>query len=285
MSAKRGSAFAAWRQQRIDLYRQIAFIFAMTDLSKPLPFGLSRRNWPILAAVVVVIIALAAPADRLLSAFAQGWPQPFAGLFARVTNLGLSDWILIPALVLLLISGGLALLLRRGPPLPRLALLQMTSIWAFVFVGVGLPGLLTAIAKRLIGRSRPVVFDSDGAYAFHLLSLDWRFESFPSGHTTTSFAFAMVVAFLRPNWFWPAIVIAALVGVSRLAVGMHYGTDVIGGAVLGVLGAYLVRLFFASRGWGFQRLPDGRIEMRPLSAVHRLMRRRDTGAAPRPYRP
>jgi hypothetical protein len=44
--------------------------------------------------------------------------------------------------------------------------------------------------------------------------------------------------------------------------------------VLGVLGAYLVRLFFASRGWGFKRLPNGRIRMRPLSAVQRLLRPR-----------
>lgn len=278
MQAKRGSAFKVLRRQ-IDLYREIAFIGAMTDLSRPLPFGLSRRNWPILVAVVAVVIALAAPADRLLSAFAQSWPDPFAFFFAHITNLGLSDWILIPSLVLLLISGGLALLMRRGPTIPRLALLQMTSIWAFIFVGVGLPGLLSSIAKRLIGRSRPVVFDTNGAYTFHLFTLDWRFESFPSGHATTSFAFAMVVAFLKPSWFWPAIIIAVLVGISRMAVGMHYGTDVIGGAVLGVVGAYLVRLFFASRRWGFERLPDGRIRMRPLSAVRHLIRPRRQPAA------
>ena len=246
----------------------------MTDLSKPLPFGLRRRNWPLLVLIVAVVIALAAPGDALVSAFAKSWPEPFATFFARITSLGLSDWILIPALILLLVSGGLALLMRKGPAIPRLALLQMTSIWAFIFIGVGLPGLISSIAKRLIGRARPVVFETDGPFSLHGFVNDWRFESFPSGHSTTSFAFAMVIGFLRPSWFWPAIFIAALVGISRVVIGMHYPTDVIAGAVLGVLGAYLVRLFFAARRWGFERLPDGRIQARPLSAVQRLMRPR-----------
>jgi len=251
----------------------------MTDLSKPLPLGLSRRNWPVLIVIVAAVIAVAAPADHFVSAFAQGWPDPFATFFARITDLGLSDWILIPSLVLLLVSGGLALAMRRGPVMPRLALLQMTSIWAFIFIGVGLPGLVSNLIKRLIGRARPVVFDADGPFAFHSFANNWQFESFPSGHATTSFAFAMVVAFINPKWFWPAIVVAILIGVSRVAVGMHYPTDVVGGMVLGVLGAYLVRLFFASRGWGFTRLPDGGVQPRPLSAVHRLLRPRRQPAA------
>jgi undecaprenyl-diphosphatase len=75
----------------------------------------------------------------------------------------------------------------------------------------------------------------------------------------------MVVSFLWPKLFWPAIVVAVLVGVSRLAVGMHYPTDVVAGAVLGTMGAYLVRLYFARRGWVFARAADGSVERRKFA--------------------
>jgi undecaprenyl-diphosphatase len=77
--------------------------------------------------------------------------------------------------------------------------------------------------------------------------------SFPSGHTASAItcAFAMFFA-SRPKWVgnraraWTVIpiVLAVLVGISRIYLGVHYTTDVIAGAVTGVIYAALALLVF-----------------------------------------
>ena len=64
--------------------------------------------------------------------------------------------------------------------------------------------------------------------------------SFPSGHTTNSFACAWVLFWRAPRkWGVPALVMAVLISLSRLYVGVHYPTDVIGGLVIGICSACL----------------------------------------------
>jgi undecaprenyl-diphosphatase len=150
----------------------------------------------------------------------------------------------------------------------------MTGLWAFFFVGVGLPGLLANIIKRIIGRGRPELFEQHGPLSFQNFLNDWTYQSFPSGHATTSFALCFVVSFISPRWFPWMLVFAIVIGFSRVVVGAHYPTDALGGALVGTLGAYLVRNFFASRGWLFRRRTDGHIEVRELTAVKRLLQRR-----------
>lgn len=70
---------------------------------------------------------------------------------------------------------------------------------------------------------------------------DW---SFPSGHATASFAAAWVLFRLAPKKVGvPALLLAILIALSRLYVGVHYPTDVLAGAAIGVLSGELsVRL-------------------------------------------
>lgn len=62
-----------------------------------------------------------------------------------------------------------------------------------------------------------------------------RFYSFPSGHTTASFA-VVGVALLRCRLitFLPILVLAILIGFSRIYLRVHYLTDVIAGMILGL---------------------------------------------------
>lgn len=59
--------------------------------------------------------------------------------------------------------------------------------------------------------------------------------SFPSGHTSSSFAFATAVFSNNKKWGIAAYILAAAIGFSRIYLGVHYCTDVLAGAVLGVV--------------------------------------------------
>jgi undecaprenyl-diphosphatase len=61
--------------------------------------------------------------------------------------------------------------------------------------------------------------------------------SFPSGHTSAGITAAYVITRMakKKRYAIPAIILAVLIGLSRLYVGVHYPTDVMGGALLGLL--------------------------------------------------
>ena len=88
------------------------------------------------------------------------------------------------------------------------------------------------ILKNAIGRIRPYEV-IDGLQCIVGKAVDY---SFPSGHSGSSFAAAVVIAWLFPKKYGiPAILLAALIAISRLYVGIHYPTDVLFGVINGTL--------------------------------------------------
>lgn len=252
----------------------------MVDLSRPWPLGLNEKHWWRVVGIALVIEVIAFTFDHQLSVWATHWPKVIRSTLSEITPYGESDWILYPSGFLLVVT---ALLARFHPwKLMRTVLWEFTGLWAFIFLGVGMPSLVSTIIKRL-GRPRPMHFDTDGLFGLHPNWADWTYQSFPSGHATTAFALAACVGFVSERWFYPSLALAAVIGLSRIAVGVHYPSDVFAGAILGLLGAYAVRLFFARRGWLFTQAPDGRIAMRPMSALKRyisIQRRRVSARKP-----
>jgi membrane-associated phospholipid phosphatase len=243
----------------------------MFDLEKPWPLGLDRRTWPIFLISVVVILAALAALDIAASRGAIAWPDPWRAPFFFITDYGLSDWVLIPSVVLMILF--------------RLAMFPMHGIWkqatgelallsAFIFLGVGVPGLITTFLKSVVGRGRPSEFDALGAFYFQSFAGHSTLQSFPSGHSATAVATAFVVGFLVPPLFPILLVVGVVVAMSRVPVGMHYPTDVFAGIVVGMLGAYLVRNVFASRNWLFSVQSDGRMVLKPLDGLRTLIQRR-----------
>lgn len=244
----------------------------MIDLTRPRPPGCSTPHQQIVTLETLVVFgALVALLDRPVTLWVRSAPDGLVFAFDLLTQAGLSDWVLIPSCAVTLVALALSFVFRRR--LMRLALQQLAALTGFIFLGVGLPGLFANIVKRLIGRARPTQLDQDGVLFFSPLAHSGKYESFPSGHTTTGIAFGLVLSFLMPRGTPLFVACGVLIGLSRIMVGQHYPTDVLGGLIVGSVGAYLVRAFFASRGWVFRRRPDGHIVRRPLVALARVFRR------------
>ncbi|MBQ3268682.1 MAG: phosphatase PAP2 family protein [Clostridia bacterium] len=98
------------------------------------------------------------------------------------------------------------------------------------------------VIKNWVARVRPYEV-IPGLNCIVGLADDW---SFPSGHTTNSLACGWVL-FRKAPRRWQrvcALVMAMLISLSRLYVGIHYPTDVLGGAVIGICSACLAMWLF-----------------------------------------
>ena len=81
--------------------------------------------------------------------------------------------------------------------------------------------------------------------------------SFPSGHATNSLACAWVLFRKTPKKYGvPALILAILISLSRLYVGIHYPTDVLGGVVIGICSAVLAMWLVPRLETKFPNLTD-----------------------------
>jgi undecaprenyl-diphosphatase len=101
----------------------------------------------------------------------------------------------------------------------------------FALATLVLSHLLVQLVKRTVGRGRP----SRHAELAAIREPD-RF-SFPSGHATASLAVALSYGIAFPLLSGPLVLLALLVGYSRVRLGVHYPSDVVAGQLLAVLTA------------------------------------------------
>jgi undecaprenyl-diphosphatase len=100
----------------------------------------------------------------------------------------------------------------------------------------GLPWVISDyFIKHAVHRIRPYL-------TLHLMPVGFIIPhsySFPSGHTLSSFLAATILSYLAPQytkWFY---LLAFLIGLSRLYCEVHYLSDVMVGALLGIIAGYL----------------------------------------------
>jgi len=91
------------------------------------------------------------------------------------------------------------------------------------------------LIKPLVGRVRPFAVNT----GVTLLSPPPLDASFPSGHTAASFAAASALWTANSPLRWPSLVLAVVISLSRLYLYVHWPTDVLGGAVLGIVLGYV----------------------------------------------
>jgi len=106
---------------------------------------------------------------------------------------------------------------------------RRSRLFAFTLVADAIALLVSSGLQAAIPRARPHV---------HALVPRPHTHSFPSGHATTSFACAVVLAGALPRFRIPLLVLAAAVAWSRVYVGVHYPLDVLAGAALGAAIGY-----------------------------------------------
>lgn len=236
----------------------------MPDLQQKWPFGFDRENRLKTGAIVLVTFALLLALDAPVTQWVRTLPPAVIAPFHIITRLGNSDWILIPALTIVILAVLLALVPQLSANRDRLR--RMSAVAGFYFVAVAGAGLAAVIVKRIVGRARPIHFEQLGIWHFQPNFSAWDFQSFPSGDTTTIFALATATAVLWPRLTWPAFVLAIAVGLSRIMVGMHYPSDVFGGVLLGTFSALAVRNLYARRNWLFIAEPAGRVVRKSRAA-------------------
>jgi undecaprenyl-diphosphatase len=258
------------RRARANIAQGLALLVRAPRVrAKPLWRAYSRLAGGVLVALAL-LLAVMLLVDGSVVAMAKGAPRWLPALFDQLTDFGRSGWFLIP--LGLLLAAVAVLASPALPPFTQAVLASVTVRLSFLFAAIALPSLAVTVVKRLIGRARPYV-DSQSD-PFHYMLGVWRpdYASFPSGHATTAFAAAIAIGLIWPRlrvWLWTY---ALIIAVSRVVILAHYTSDVIAGTVVGVVGALLVRDWFAARRLGFAIGPNGSVVTLPGPSLQRIKR-------------
>ena len=222
---------------------------------------LPRGKIATVLALFALALGAAALGDGTLAVSAGHAPHALVAIGLFITAFGTSEYMfafsaLVAATAILAIGRG-----HRTWHGGSLRLIAERAI--YFFAAIAASGIVAQIVKHIVGRARPKLFAVDGPYSFHGLSIQNSWASFPSGHTTSAFAAAVALGFMRPQWRGRLLAAAVIIGLSRVLVGAHYPSDVVGGAALGSLVSLALARSFASRGIAFTAR-DGRAVMKPL---------------------
>jgi membrane-associated phospholipid phosphatase len=204
----------------------------------------------------VLIVALMFGFDATEIALMPPRGAPGAWPARAITDFGKDSYVLT-SLGAALIVMALAFPLKRGASRGRL--LRIAGHVEYLFFAVALPVAFAEIIKYVVGRGRPFVGGKANPFNFAPFTGTEAYFSFPSAHSVTAFALAFGVAAIWPRWRIPVFVYAIAIATSRLVMLAHHPSDVVGGAIIGLVGALAVRYWFAARDLGFAIAPDGGI--------------------------
>ncbi len=132
--------------------------------------------------------------------------------------------------------------------------------FAYVLLWSVLSGLLLSRLLKLgVSSYRPLAVLPQET--FYLIGAPYKYHSFPSGHTQLAFTIASSMFVFLQNRYTRLLIltVASLVGISRVAVGVHWPIDILIGAAIGLLAArlgiwiaeYSIRIYGQQVEWQF----------------------------------
>lgn len=200
------------------------------------------------AAIAILCLAVGAVSyffyDRPVAIYAHGFSRGVQRVFGFITRFGKSDGYLIVTAAIFFVGYVAGGRWRRWA-------------WraAFIFITVAVSGLAADLVKVILSRARPKLLFQRGEYGFEWFRWGSDHWSFPSGHVTTVAALALSLTTIWPRW-WPVWWTAALsVIASRVIIGAHYPSDLLGGFYIAFLIWWGARAGFARLGLPLRESP------------------------------
>ena len=216
----------------------IAFVGRRTETE-------TGRRWLWVAAIVLFEPIAMLWLDRPIADFFHDHGASMQPFFDVVQRFGLGyPWLLLSAVVFAILRwGGRLKWLHRWDAAMR----AHADLPAFVFAALATAGLVADLLKVLVGRTRPKLLFATGAYDFTWFGWHPDHWSFPSGHAATAAALMTSLWCLWPRPLWLYVAGAALIAASRVVTGQHYPSDVVAGAVIGVVTTRIIASWLLRR--------------------------------------
>ncbi|WP_316897701.1 phosphatase PAP2 family protein [Pseudodesulfovibrio indicus] len=196
---------------------------------------LIRTLWAVLATALLVAVCYLF-VDRAVSEAAFTlrdtiWHRGANALSQAANSVFFSFWVAAG-----LVLGGADALRNGLTPRSRAVLFVCLSTVCAMAVGESL--------KELCGRARPPLLFTKGVYGFFPFAGDYMHASFPSGHTLRIFSSMTALGLVLPRLRVPALALAVVVGASRVLALKHYPSDVLAGALVGIVAAIWCHALF-----------------------------------------
>jgi membrane-associated phospholipid phosphatase len=208
------------------------------------------------AGIGIAIVALMYLLDAAEIGLMPTRGDPALWLVRILTDLGKAGFVLWS------LAGLLLVVVIAAPAMhgaARGAILTLAVRLQFLILAVVIPVIAGEIIKWAVGRGRPFVGGAANAFNFVPFTGTNAYASFPSSHSITAFALAFAVSAVWPRARAAMMVYAVLIAASRLVLLAHHPSDVVAGALVGVIGAMVVRYWFAARHLAFTIHRDGEI--------------------------
>ncbi len=143
-----------------------------------------------------------------------------------ITYFGKSD-------IYFIIAIGLYLIYRKSNP-------TLKSLSIYLLMLNLISGVLVILLKFIFAKTRPLLYHSEGLFAFDWFRYEYAYNAFPSGHSATALAVWFGLALLFPRYKIALTLVGVMIAFSRMVIDAHYLSDVLFGSAMGVATAMLL---------------------------------------------